>query len=130
MDGLLARMHLLALGLSPAAGVSIIPVLQRTLHYECVVLVKQFRPPMGGYCLEFPAGESLNTGSGGGGLGVALDSDPPPLSIRVVSAVRASRPPVPLSAAFFPASLGHCFSLCWQLISSSTTRGICPTDVQ
>nr|XP_048317214.1 ADP-sugar pyrophosphatase [Myodes glareolus]XP_048317215.1 ADP-sugar pyrophosphatase [Myodes glareolus]XP_048317216.1 ADP-sugar pyrophosphatase [Myodes glareolus] len=36
--------------------VSIIPVLQRTLHYECVVLVKQFRPPMGGYCLEFPAG--------------------------------------------------------------------------
>ena len=71
-------MHLLALGLSPAAGVSIIPVLQRTLHYECVVLVKQFRPPMGGYCLEFPAGESLNTGSGGGGLGVALDSDPPP----------------------------------------------------
>uniref|UniRef100_A0A8D0ZP27 ADP-sugar pyrophosphatase n=2 Tax=Sus scrofa TaxID=9823 RepID=A0A8D0ZP27_PIG len=39
-----------------ADGVSIIPVLQRTLHYECVVLVKQFRPPMGGYCLEFPAG--------------------------------------------------------------------------
>lgn len=38
-------------------GVSIIPVLQRTLHYECIVLVKQFRPPMGGYCLEFPAGE-------------------------------------------------------------------------
>ncbi|KAH0515628.1 ADP-sugar pyrophosphatase [Microtus ochrogaster] len=36
--------------------VSIIPVLQRTLHYECIVLVKQFRPPMGGYCLEFPAG--------------------------------------------------------------------------
>lgn len=63
MDGLPARMHLLARGLSPAAGVSIIPVLQRTLHYECVVLVKQFRPPMGGYCLEFPAGESLNTGS-------------------------------------------------------------------
>uniref|UniRef100_A0A8C5NXK2 ADP-sugar pyrophosphatase n=1 Tax=Jaculus jaculus TaxID=51337 RepID=A0A8C5NXK2_JACJA len=39
-----------------ADGVSIIPVLQRTLHYECIVLVKQFRPPMGGYCLEFPAG--------------------------------------------------------------------------
>uniref|UniRef100_A0AC11ETA8 Nudix hydrolase 5 n=1 Tax=Ovis aries TaxID=9940 RepID=A0AC11ETA8_SHEEP len=37
-------------------GVAIIPVLQRTLHYECIILVKQFRPPMGGYCLEFPAG--------------------------------------------------------------------------
>uniref|UniRef100_A0A6I8PGF0 ADP-sugar pyrophosphatase n=1 Tax=Ornithorhynchus anatinus TaxID=9258 RepID=A0A6I8PGF0_ORNAN len=42
-------------GLS-ADGVAIIPVLQRTLHYECIVLVKQFRPPMGTYCLEFPAG--------------------------------------------------------------------------
>uniref|UniRef100_A0A8D0BZJ7 Nudix hydrolase 5 n=1 Tax=Salvator merianae TaxID=96440 RepID=A0A8D0BZJ7_SALMN len=39
-----------------ADGVAIIPVLQRTLHYDCVVLVKQFRPPMGNYCLEFPAG--------------------------------------------------------------------------
>ncbi|XP_021097734.1 ADP-sugar pyrophosphatase isoform X3 [Heterocephalus glaber] len=39
-----------------ADGVAIIPVLQRTLHYECIVLVKQFRPPVGGYCLEFPAG--------------------------------------------------------------------------
>ncbi|KAM5340023.1 ADP-sugar pyrophosphatase isoform 2-T2 [Glossophaga mutica] len=39
-----------------ADGVTIIPVLQRTLHYECIVLVKQFRPPMGCYCLEFPAG--------------------------------------------------------------------------
>uniref|UniRef100_A0A2K5EK19 ADP-sugar pyrophosphatase n=1 Tax=Aotus nancymaae TaxID=37293 RepID=A0A2K5EK19_AOTNA len=39
-----------------ADGVSVIPVLQRTLHYECIVLVKQFRPPMGGYCIEFPAG--------------------------------------------------------------------------
>nr|KAF6501682.1 nudix hydrolase 5 [Molossus molossus] len=39
-----------------ADGVTIIPVLQRTLHYECIVLVKQFRPPMGSYCLEFPAG--------------------------------------------------------------------------
>lgn len=43
-------------------GVIIIPVLQRTLHYECIILVKQFRPPMGSYCLEFPAGESLHTG--------------------------------------------------------------------
>ncbi|XP_023617732.1 ADP-sugar pyrophosphatase isoform X2 [Myotis lucifugus] len=39
-----------------ADGVMIIPVLQRTLHYECIILVKQFRPPMGSYCLEFPAG--------------------------------------------------------------------------
>ncbi|XP_053572447.1 ADP-sugar pyrophosphatase [Bombina bombina] len=39
-----------------ADGVAIIPVLQRTLHYECMVLIKQFRPPMGSYCLEFPAG--------------------------------------------------------------------------
>ncbi|XP_076795578.1 ADP-sugar pyrophosphatase isoform X2 [Arvicanthis niloticus] len=39
-----------------ADAVSVIPVLQRTLHHECIVLVKQFRPPMGGYCLEFPAG--------------------------------------------------------------------------
>nr|XP_060634257.1 ADP-sugar pyrophosphatase isoform X1 [Anolis sagrei ordinatus]XP_060634258.1 ADP-sugar pyrophosphatase isoform X1 [Anolis sagrei ordinatus]XP_060634259.1 ADP-sugar pyrophosphatase isoform X1 [Anolis sagrei ordinatus] len=39
-----------------ADGVAVIPVLQRTLHYDCVVLVKQFRPPMGAYCLEFPAG--------------------------------------------------------------------------
>ncbi|XP_069846461.1 ADP-sugar pyrophosphatase isoform X1 [Dipodomys merriami] len=39
-----------------ADGVAVIPVLQRTLHYECIVLVKQFRPPVGGYCLEFPAG--------------------------------------------------------------------------
>ncbi|XP_069621316.1 ADP-sugar pyrophosphatase [Ranitomeya imitator] len=37
-------------------GVAIIPVLQRTLHYECMVLIKQFRPPLGCYCLEFPAG--------------------------------------------------------------------------
>ncbi|KFO34543.1 ADP-sugar pyrophosphatase [Fukomys damarensis] len=36
--------------------IAVIPVLQRTLHYECIVLVKQFRPPVGGYCLEFPAG--------------------------------------------------------------------------
>uniref|UniRef100_A0A2K6PNZ5 ADP-sugar pyrophosphatase n=1 Tax=Rhinopithecus roxellana TaxID=61622 RepID=A0A2K6PNZ5_RHIRO len=39
-----------------ADGVAVIPVLQRTLHYECIILVKQFRPPMGGYCIEFPAG--------------------------------------------------------------------------
>ncbi|XP_077328264.1 ADP-sugar pyrophosphatase [Lithobates pipiens] len=39
-----------------ADGVAILPVLQRTLHYECMVLIKQFRPPLGCYCLEFPAG--------------------------------------------------------------------------
>ncbi|KAM3926483.1 ADP-sugar pyrophosphatase [Leptodactylus fuscus] len=37
-------------------GVAVIPVLQRTLHYECIVLIKQFRPPLGCFCLEFPAG--------------------------------------------------------------------------
>ncbi|XP_075064748.1 ADP-sugar pyrophosphatase isoform X2 [Mixophyes fleayi] len=41
---------------SAADGVAIISVLQRTLHYECMVLIKQFRPPLGCYCLEFPAG--------------------------------------------------------------------------
>nr|XP_033815088.1 ADP-sugar pyrophosphatase isoform X1 [Geotrypetes seraphini]XP_033815089.1 ADP-sugar pyrophosphatase isoform X1 [Geotrypetes seraphini] len=41
---------------SAADGVAVIPVLQRTLHYECIALVKQFRPSMGCHCLEFPAG--------------------------------------------------------------------------
>ncbi|KAL2761492.1 ADP-sugar pyrophosphatase isoform 1 [Daubentonia madagascariensis] len=45
-----------------ADGVAVIPVLQRTLHYECIVLVKQFRPPMGGYCLEFPAAVCMDPG--------------------------------------------------------------------
>ncbi|KAF4079848.1 hypothetical protein AMELA_G00183020 [Ameiurus melas] len=39
-----------------ADGVGIIAILKRTLHKDCVVLVKQFRPPMGCYTLEFPAG--------------------------------------------------------------------------
>ncbi|XP_010579288.1 PREDICTED: ADP-sugar pyrophosphatase isoform X1 [Haliaeetus leucocephalus] len=39
-----------------ADGVAVIAVLQRTLHYDCIVLVKQFRPPINSYCLEFPAG--------------------------------------------------------------------------
>ncbi|XP_077120704.1 ADP-sugar pyrophosphatase isoform X3 [Ranitomeya variabilis] len=43
-------------------GVAIIPVLQRTLHYECMVLIKQFRPPLGCYCLEFPAVSCLDPG--------------------------------------------------------------------
>lgn len=37
-----------------ADGVAVIPVLQRTLHYECIVLVKQVWSPMRSYCLEFP----------------------------------------------------------------------------
>lgn len=39
-----------------ADGVGIIAILRRTLHKDCVVMVKQFRPPMGSYTLEFPAG--------------------------------------------------------------------------
>uniref|UniRef100_A0A673K4X7 ADP-sugar pyrophosphatase-like n=1 Tax=Sinocyclocheilus rhinocerous TaxID=307959 RepID=A0A673K4X7_9TELE len=41
---------------SAADGVSIIALLKRTLHKDCVVMVKQFRPPMGCNTLEFPAG--------------------------------------------------------------------------
>ncbi|XP_067347057.1 ADP-sugar pyrophosphatase isoform X2 [Channa argus] len=39
-----------------ADGVGIIALLKRTLHKDCVVMVKQFRPPLGGCTLEFPAG--------------------------------------------------------------------------
>lgn len=39
-----------------ADGVGIIALLKRTLHKDCVVMVKQFRPPMGSHTLEFPAG--------------------------------------------------------------------------
>lgn len=39
-----------------ADGVGIIALLKRTLHKDCMVMVKQFRPPMGSYSLEFPAG--------------------------------------------------------------------------
>uniref|UniRef100_A0A672SBX8 ADP-sugar pyrophosphatase n=1 Tax=Sinocyclocheilus grahami TaxID=75366 RepID=A0A672SBX8_SINGR len=42
---------------SAADGVyTIIALLKRTLHKDCVVMVKQFRPPMGCNTLEFPAG--------------------------------------------------------------------------
>ncbi|KAG7234685.1 hypothetical protein INR49_004089 [Caranx melampygus] len=41
-----------------ADGVGIIALLKRTLHKDCVVMVKQFRPPLGCYSLEFPAGET------------------------------------------------------------------------
>ncbi|XP_074646210.1 ADP-sugar pyrophosphatase-like isoform X2 [Tubulanus polymorphus] len=37
-------------------GVVIIAVLKRVLMYDCIILVKQFRPPMKCYTLEFPAG--------------------------------------------------------------------------
>lgn len=37
-------------------GVGIIPVLKRSLHHDCFILVKQFRPPVGSYSLEFPGG--------------------------------------------------------------------------
>ncbi|XP_034081863.1 ADP-sugar pyrophosphatase isoform X2 [Gymnodraco acuticeps] len=39
-----------------ADAVGVIALLKRTLHKDCVVMVKQFRPPMGSYTLEFPAG--------------------------------------------------------------------------
>ncbi|KAM9846202.1 ADP-sugar pyrophosphatase [Aulostomus maculatus] len=39
-----------------ADGVGIIALLKRTLHKDCVVMVKQFRPPLGCSSLEFPAG--------------------------------------------------------------------------
>ncbi|KAI1888051.1 hypothetical protein AGOR_G00181070 [Albula goreensis] len=39
-----------------ADGVGIFALLKRTLHKDCVVMVKQFRPPMGCFTLEFPAG--------------------------------------------------------------------------
>uniref|UniRef100_A0A3Q2PUP5 ADP-sugar pyrophosphatase n=1 Tax=Fundulus heteroclitus TaxID=8078 RepID=A0A3Q2PUP5_FUNHE len=39
-----------------ADGVGIIALLKRTLHKDCVVMVKQFRPPLGCNTLEFPAG--------------------------------------------------------------------------
>uniref|UniRef100_A0A8C5EVV3 ADP-sugar pyrophosphatase n=1 Tax=Gouania willdenowi TaxID=441366 RepID=A0A8C5EVV3_GOUWI len=39
-----------------ADGVGIIALLKRTLHKDCVVMVKQFRPPLGCHSLEFPAG--------------------------------------------------------------------------
>ncbi|XP_039648400.1 ADP-sugar pyrophosphatase [Perca fluviatilis] len=37
-------------------GVGVIALLKRTLHKDCVVMVKQFRPPLGCHTLEFPAG--------------------------------------------------------------------------
>ncbi|XP_041460996.1 ADP-sugar pyrophosphatase-like [Lytechinus variegatus] len=36
--------------------VAMIAILNRLLHYDCIVLVKQFRPPIKCYTIEFPAG--------------------------------------------------------------------------
>ena len=37
-------------------SVQVIAILKRNLHHNCFVLVQQFRPPVGCYCIEFPAG--------------------------------------------------------------------------
>ncbi|KAM4615312.1 ADP-sugar pyrophosphatase [Polymixia lowei] len=37
-------------------GVGIIALLKKTLHKDCVVMVKQYRPPLACCTLEFPAG--------------------------------------------------------------------------
>lgn len=42
-------------GVTTDAVVSI-PILRRTLYYDCTILVKQYRPPMKKYTIEFPAG--------------------------------------------------------------------------
>lgn len=39
-----------------ADAVSVIPILKRALHHDCFVTVKQFRPPLNAYTIEFPAG--------------------------------------------------------------------------
>eukprot|EP00057_Strongylocentrotus_purpuratus_P014481 XP_011668955.1 PREDICTED: ADP-sugar pyrophosphatase [Strongylocentrotus purpuratus] len=36
--------------------VAMIAILNRLLHYDCIVLIKQFRPPFKAYTIEFPAG--------------------------------------------------------------------------
>lgn len=37
-------------------AVTILPILRRTLKYDCVICIKQYRPPMKTHTLEFPAG--------------------------------------------------------------------------
>ncbi|XP_076825374.1 ADP-sugar pyrophosphatase-like [Clavelina lepadiformis] len=37
-------------------SVEVIALLKRNLHHNCIVLVKQFRPPLGCYSIELPAG--------------------------------------------------------------------------
>ena len=43
---------------SVIAGVVMITTLKRVLHYDCIICVKQYRPPLHAYTLEFPAGEN------------------------------------------------------------------------
>ncbi|XP_071815669.1 ADP-sugar pyrophosphatase-like [Apostichopus japonicus] len=42
---------------SPVAdGVTVIATLKRLFHYDCIILIKQYRPPLAKYTIEFPAG--------------------------------------------------------------------------
>jgi hypothetical protein len=41
--------------LDPAA-VCVLATLHRALKYDCIVCIKQLRPPLGACTLEFPAG--------------------------------------------------------------------------
>lgn len=38
-------------------AVVMITTLKRLLHYDCLICVKQYRPPLKAYTLEFPAGK-------------------------------------------------------------------------
>lgn len=37
-------------------GVTVIATLKRLFHYDCIILVKQYRPPLQKYTIEFPSG--------------------------------------------------------------------------
>ncbi|XP_033647235.1 ADP-sugar pyrophosphatase-like [Asterias rubens] len=39
-----------------ADAVAMVTILKRLLHYDCLILVRQFRPPLKCYTIEFPAG--------------------------------------------------------------------------
>ncbi|PIK49815.1 putative ADP-sugar pyrophosphatase, partial [Apostichopus japonicus] len=39
-----------------ADGVTVIATLKRLFHYDCIILIKQYRPPLAKYTIEFPAG--------------------------------------------------------------------------
>ena len=48
------------LGRSPASRIDSVFVIawyRRMLHYDCVVLVKQFRPALSAHTIEMPSGE-------------------------------------------------------------------------
>jgi hypothetical protein len=38
-------------------AVGVIAFYRRLLHYDCIVLVKQYRPALNAYTIEMPAGE-------------------------------------------------------------------------